>query len=107
MVRNDHRLLLVHAHPDDESINNAASMAKYVAEGAHVTLITCTLGEEGEILVPELAHLASDQDDALGKQRIGELADAMAVLGVTDHRFLGGAGHFRDSGMEWDEQVGS
>ena len=39
-------------------------MARYAAEGAHVTLVTCTLGEEGEILVPELAHLASDQDDA-------------------------------------------
>lgn len=41
------RLLLVHAHPDDESINNGATMAKYVAEGAHVTLVTCTLGERG------------------------------------------------------------
>ena len=48
------RLLLVHAHPDDETINNGATMARYVAEGAHVTLLTCTLGEEGEILVPEL-----------------------------------------------------
>ena len=45
------RLLLVHAHPDDETINNGASMAKYVDEGAHVTLVTCTLGEEGEILL--------------------------------------------------------
>ena len=69
------RLLLVHAHPDDETIGNGATMAKYVAEGAHVTLVTCTLGEEGEILVPELAHLAADQDDALGEHRIGELAD--------------------------------
>ncbi len=47
------RLLLVHAHPDDESINNGATMAAYVARGAHVTLVTCTRGEEGEILVPE------------------------------------------------------
>ena len=60
------RLLLVHAHPDDETINNGATMAQYAAEGAHVTLVTCTLGEEGEVLVPELAHLAADQDDALG-----------------------------------------
>ena len=50
-------------------------MAQYVAEGAHVTLVTCTLGEEGEVLVPELAHLAADQDDQLGQHRIGELAD--------------------------------
>jgi N-acetyl-1-D-myo-inositol-2-amino-2-deoxy-alpha-D-glucopyranoside deacetylase len=93
------RVLFVHAHPDDETIATGATMAKYAAEGAHVTLVTCTLGEEGEILVPELAHLAADRDDRLGEYRIGELADAMAVLGVTDHRFLGGAGRWRDSGM--------
>ncbi|MDX3238291.1 N-acetyl-1-D-myo-inositol-2-amino-2-deoxy-alpha-D-glucopyranoside deacetylase [Streptomyces sp. ME03-5709C] len=93
------RLLLVHAHPDDESINNGATMAKYAAEGAHVTLVTCTLGEEGEVIPPELAHLAPGRDDALGTHRIGELADAMVQLGVTDHRFLGGPGRFRDSGM--------
>src|SRR5215475_10854488 len=93
------RLLLVHAHPDDESINNGATMAKYAAEGALVTLVTCTLGEEGEVIPPELAHLAADRDDALGPHRIGELASAMAELGVTDHRFLGGPGRYRDSGM--------
>ncbi len=94
------RLLAVHAHPDDETIGNGATMAKYVDEGAHVTLVTCTLGEEGEVLVPELAHLAADRDDGLGQHRIGELASAMKLLGVTDHRFLGGAGRFRDSGMD-------
>jgi N-acetyl-1-D-myo-inositol-2-amino-2-deoxy-alpha-D-glucopyranoside deacetylase len=93
------RVLFVHAHPDDETIATGATMAKYAADGARVTLVTCTLGEEGEILVPELAHLAADRDDRLGEHRIGELADAMAVLGVTDHRFLGGAGRWRDSGM--------
>jgi N-acetyl-1-D-myo-inositol-2-amino-2-deoxy-alpha-D-glucopyranoside deacetylase len=93
------RLLLVHAHPDDETIGTGATMAKYAKEGAHVTLITCTLGEEGEILVPELAHLAADRDGGLGDYRIGELAAAMAALGVTDHRFLGGPGRWRDSGM--------
>jgi N-acetyl-1-D-myo-inositol-2-amino-2-deoxy-alpha-D-glucopyranoside deacetylase len=103
----DRRLLLVHAHPDDESINNGATMAKYVAEGAHVTLVTCTLGEEGEILVPEIEHLASHADDGLGEHRIGELAAAMEALGVTDHRFLGGAGRFRDSGMVWDDDGGA
>ncbi|PWI43943.1 N-acetyl-1-D-myo-inositol-2-amino-2-deoxy-alpha-D-glucopyranoside deacetylase [Streptomyces sp. ICBB 8177] len=93
------RLLLVHAHPDDESINNGATMAKYAAEGAHVTLVTCTLGEEGEIVPPRLAHLAADRDDTLGAYRAGELAAAMRELGVTDHRFLGGPGRYRDSGM--------
>jgi N-acetyl-1-D-myo-inositol-2-amino-2-deoxy-alpha-D-glucopyranoside deacetylase len=97
------RLLLVHAHPDDETISTGATMAKYAAEGAHVTLVTCTLGEEGEVLVPDLAHLASDREDALGPQRIAERKQAMAELGVTDYRFLGGAGRFRDTGMEWGE----
>jgi N-acetyl-1-D-myo-inositol-2-amino-2-deoxy-alpha-D-glucopyranoside deacetylase len=99
----DQRLLLVHAHPDDETLNNGATMAKYVARGTSVTLVTCTLGEEGEVLVPDLAHLAADHDDELGRHRITELANAMRELGVTDHRFLGGPGHFRDSGMVWGE----
>ncbi|WP_405890080.1 N-acetyl-1-D-myo-inositol-2-amino-2-deoxy-alpha-D-glucopyranoside deacetylase [Streptomyces sp. NBC_00133] len=98
------RLLLVHAHPDDESINNGATMALYAATGAQVTLVTCTLGEEGEVIPPDLAHLAPDRDDRLGPHRIGELAAAMKELGVTDHRFLGGVGRFRDSGMMGVEQ---
>ncbi|MEY9963267.1 N-acetyl-1-D-myo-inositol-2-amino-2-deoxy-alpha-D-glucopyranoside deacetylase [Streptacidiphilus sp. MAP12-16] len=93
------RLLLVHAHPDDESIGNGATMARYAAEGAHVTLVTCTLGEEGEVIGEELAHLAADRDDTLGVHRIDELAAAMRELGVSDHRFLGGPGRYRDSGM--------
>ncbi|WP_196788580.1 N-acetyl-1-D-myo-inositol-2-amino-2-deoxy-alpha-D-glucopyranoside deacetylase [Motilibacter rhizosphaerae] len=93
------RLLLVHAHPDDETIGNGATMATYAAAGTHVTLLTCTLGEEGEVLVPELAHLAAGRDDTLGQHRAGELAGAMEALGVRDSRFLGGAGRFRDSGM--------
>ena len=99
----DRRLLLVHAHPDDETINNGVTMARYVAEGAQVTLVTCTLGEEGEVLVPELEHLAADQTDQLGRHRIGELAAAMDELGVTDHRFLGGPGKYRDTGMIYDD----
>jgi N-acetyl-1-D-myo-inositol-2-amino-2-deoxy-alpha-D-glucopyranoside deacetylase len=99
----DRRLMLVHAHPDDETINNGVTMARYVAEGAHVTLITCTLGEEGEVLVPELTHLAADQTDQLGPHRIGELDAAMEELGVTDHRFLGGPGRYRDTGMIYDD----
>jgi len=94
----------VHAHPDDETINNGVTMARYVDEGAQVTLVTCTLGEEGEVLVPELAHLAADQTDGLGRHRIDELAAAMAELGVTDHRFLGGPGRYRDTGMVYDDE---
>ena len=104
MTRMDQRLMLVHAHPDDETIGQGATMASYAARGTQVTLVTCTLGEEGEVLVPELADLASDRDDTLGQHRITELANAMRELGVTDHRFLGGAGRFRDTGMVWHEQ---
>ncbi|MFB9463697.1 N-acetyl-1-D-myo-inositol-2-amino-2-deoxy-alpha-D-glucopyranoside deacetylase [Streptomyces cinereospinus] len=90
------RLLLVHAHPDDESINNGATMARYAAEGAQVTLVTCTLGERGEVIPPGLAHLTGA---ALGEYRRRELAAAMRELGVEDFRLLGGAGRYRDSGM--------
>ena len=94
------RVLLVHAHPDDETINNGATMAMYAALGASVTLVTCTRGEEGEVLIPELAHLAASATDSLGQHRITELALAMKELGVTDHRFLGAdAKLYRDSGM--------
>jgi N-acetyl-1-D-myo-inositol-2-amino-2-deoxy-alpha-D-glucopyranoside deacetylase len=93
------RLLLVHAHPDDESIGTGATMARYAARGARVTLVTCTLGELGEIIPPALAHLAEGDGSRLGEYRIGELAAACAELGVTDHRFLGGPGRWRDSGM--------
>ncbi|MGW3991456.1 N-acetyl-1-D-myo-inositol-2-amino-2-deoxy-alpha-D-glucopyranoside deacetylase [Streptomyces sp. NPDC004830] len=90
------RLLLVHAHPDDESINNGATMARYAAEGAQVTLVTCTLGERGEVIPPGLAHLSGA---ALGRHRRRELAEAMQALGVRDVRLLGGAGRYSDSGM--------
>jgi len=92
-------MVLVHAHPDDESISTGATMARYAADGCHVTLVTCTLGEEGEIHVPELAQLEAAQADQLGGYRIAELDRACTALGVTDHRFLGGGGRYRDSGM--------
>ena len=88
------RLLLVHAHPDDESIATGGVMAKYAAEGAEVTLVTCTRGEQGEIVPPDLRHLGTGK--ALADVRVEELAAAMRVLGVTDHRFLG---PYEDSGM--------
>lgn len=92
--------MLVHAHPDDETINNGITMAHYRALGHQVTLVTCTRGEEGEVLVAELAHLASDKEDGLGRHREGELADAMAILGIEDFRFLGHPDRsYRDSGM--------
>ncbi len=88
----DRRMVLVHAHPDDEAIATGATMAKYAAEGAHVTLVTCTRGEEGEIVAADLEQHAA----TLGAYREGELAAACAALGVEDQRFLG---PYRDSGM--------
>jgi N-acetyl-1-D-myo-inositol-2-amino-2-deoxy-alpha-D-glucopyranoside deacetylase len=98
------RLLFVHAHPDDEVIGSGIAMGKYVRAGHQVTLVTCTLGEEGEVVVPELANLDSAHDDQLGAHRQGELAKAMQILGITDHRQLGEPGRYRDSGMMGTEQ---
>lgn len=92
----ERRLLLVHAHPDDESINNGATMARYVAEGTRVTLVTCTLGEHGEVIPPGLGHLTGR---ALAEHRLGELTEAMRAVGVTDFRRLAGDGRYTDSGM--------
>ena len=68
------RLMLVHAHPDDESIGNGATMARYVGEGAAVTLVTCTLGEEGEVLVGDL------EGEAAGQMFRGELDEVVKAL---------------------------
>ncbi|TQM02355.1 N-acetyl-1-D-myo-inositol-2-amino-2-deoxy-alpha-D-glucopyranoside deacetylase [Pseudonocardia kunmingensis] len=94
------RLLLVHAHPDDETLATGGTIARYAAEpDTAVTLVTCTLGEQGEVIPAELAELAPERGDQLGGYRIGELAAACSALGVRDHRFLGGPGRWRDSGM--------
>lgn len=94
------RLLFVHAHPDDETIMTGATIAHYVSRGAQVQVITCTLGEEGEVIGDQWAKLAVDHADQLGGYRVGELTAALAALGVDRPRYLGGAGRWRDSGME-------
>jgi len=96
--------MLVHAHPDDETIGTGVTMAKYAAEGADVCLVTCTLGEEGEVLVDDLLHLAAEHQDDLGPHRLRELDEAMAALKVTDYVRLGGDGRYRDSGMAYDDR---
>lgn len=98
-MSSDRRLLLVHAHPDDETITTGVTIAAHVAAGDQVTVVTCTLGEEGEILLDDLQQLASPYGDQLGGHRMHEMAAAMRALGVTDQRFLGGPGRYRDSGM--------
>ena len=97
------RLLFVHAHPDDESLNNGATIAHYIAAGAHVRVVTCTLGEEGEVIGDRWAELAVDRADQLGGYRIGELTPALRALGISEPIYLGGAGRWRDSGMAGTE----
>ncbi|MFI1911746.1 N-acetyl-1-D-myo-inositol-2-amino-2-deoxy-alpha-D-glucopyranoside deacetylase [Nocardia sp. NPDC020380] len=92
-------LLLVHAHPDDESITTGGTIALYRKRGVPVTVVTCTLGEEGEVIGEEYAQLVNDQADQLGGYRIAELTRALAELDAAAPRFLGGAGRWRDSGM--------
>ncbi|GAB3649492.1 PIG-L family deacetylase [Glycomyces tarimensis] len=93
-------ILFVHAHPDDETVGTGATLAHYAARpDAHVTVVTCTLGEEGEVRVPELAMLAATEADQLGGFRYWEYRHATEALGVTDTHFLGGVGRWRDSGM--------
>lgn len=93
------RLLAVHAHPDDESITMGGTLARYADSGVAVTLVTATLGEEGEVIGEELQGLVSDRADQLGGYRYTELRAACAALGIIDRRLLGGIGAFRDSGM--------
>jgi N-acetyl-1-D-myo-inositol-2-amino-2-deoxy-alpha-D-glucopyranoside deacetylase len=93
------RLLFVHAHPDDESLTTGATIAHYAAQGATVRVVTCTLGEEGEVIGDRWTQLAVDAADQLGGYRIAELTTALAALGAGEPIFLGGAGRWRDSGM--------
>ncbi len=94
------RLLFVHAHPDDETLTTGGTIAHYIARGADVHVVTCTLGEEGEVIGERYAQLAVGAADQLGGYRISELTTALAALGVGEPNFLGGPGHWRDSGME-------
>jgi N-acetyl-1-D-myo-inositol-2-amino-2-deoxy-alpha-D-glucopyranoside deacetylase len=100
------RLLFVHAHPDDETLTTGATIAHYTARGADVRVVTCTLGEEGEVIGERWAGLAVDGADQLGGYRIGELSAALRELGVGEPTFLGGAGRWRDSGMAGTPQRG-
>ncbi|WP_225725101.1 MULTISPECIES: N-acetyl-1-D-myo-inositol-2-amino-2-deoxy-alpha-D-glucopyranoside deacetylase [unclassified Nocardia] len=92
-------LLLVHAHPDDESITTGGTIAHYRMRGIPVHVVTCTLGEEGEVIGEQWAGLVAAQADQLGGYRILELTRALAALDAAPPRFLGGAGRWRDSGM--------
>ena len=91
------RLLAVHAHPDDETLATGVALAQHRRWGDEVHVVTATLGEEGEVIPPELAHLEGEH--GLVEVRRAELDAAMGILGVR-HHFLGGdPPSWRDSGM--------
>ena len=88
------RLMVVRAHPDDESSATGGILARYAAQGVSTGVVICTGGEEGEVLDPDL-----DPEEAkprLGDIRKAELEAATKILGVRELRMLG----YRDSGME-------
>ena len=93
------RVMAVHAHPDDETILTGGTLALLAAAGANVINVTCTLGEEGEIIGDLWQGLAAAQADQLGGYRAAELGNALGALGVAAGPvFLGGvvAGLQRD-----------
>ena len=100
-----HGILAVHAHPDDESIWTGLLLAKARRLGQEVTNVTCTLGEEGEVIGEKYARLVVESQRAggtglLGGYRVAELQRALRVLGISHGPLLlGGAGRWRDSGM--------
>lgn len=99
------RLVAVHAHPDDETLATGLTLAHHVEAGDVVHVVTCTLGEEGEVITPAHADLEGHGEE-LAEHRRGELAAAMRRLGV-QHHFLGGASpRWRDSGMAGSQAAG-
>ena len=95
------RIVAVHAHPDDEAIWTGGLLADAAERGADVTVVTCTLGEQGEVIGETYQGLVADAADQLGGLRIAELRESLRHLGVRGE-FLGGAGRWRDSGMVGD-----
>ncbi|MGO3360898.1 MAG: N-acetyl-1-D-myo-inositol-2-amino-2-deoxy-alpha-D-glucopyranoside deacetylase [Corynebacterium sp.] len=93
------RITAVHAHPDDESLWTGMALSNWARRGAEVTVVTCTLGEEGEVIGDKYADLVSEARDILGGYRIAELQRALGALGLGRPEFLGGPGRWRDSGM--------
>jgi N-acetyl-1-D-myo-inositol-2-amino-2-deoxy-alpha-D-glucopyranoside deacetylase len=106
------RVLFVHAHPDDETIDTGGTLATLIDRGAQVTVLTCTRGERGEVIPADLKP-ALESPAALAALRMRELDAAMKILGVTDHRYLGddtarwsgtAQREYVDSGMRWGKR---
>ena len=83
-MRDARHAMFLHAHPDDESSKGAGTMARYAKEGARVTVVTFTDGGQGDILNPALKQQPEVLDDLVAVRQ-QELAEALRILGVTDH----------------------
>ncbi|WKD60857.1 1D-myo-inositol 2-acetamido-2-deoxy-alpha-D-glucopyranoside deacetylase [Corynebacterium ciconiae DSM 44920] len=94
-------VMAVHAHPDDEAIWTGGLLAHLARRGANVIVVTCTLGEQGEVIGEPYQNLVADHADQLGGFRIRELSASLAALGVRGVH-LGAVGQWRDSGMAGD-----
>ena len=108
MIIDGRRVVFLHAHPDDETLSTGVLLAELAANGRQVAVVTATRGERGAVVPGPLSALAGTPQ--LVEHRLGELAGALAELGVTDHVFLGtppareaGASprRYSDSGMRW------
>src|SRR5258707_12522421 len=98
------RLLFVHAHPDDETLTNGVTIAHYVGRGAQVQVVTCTLGEEGEVIGDQWAQLAVEHADQLGGPPTGKATPPLPPLGGTRPHNPRGPRRGRDAGLAAAEE---
>lgn len=104
-------VMAVHAHPDDETLWTGLVLAKARRLGHEVAVVTCTLGEEGEVIGEKYQALVDAQQyehgtGMLGGYRIAELQRALSALGIQHGpNLLGGCGAWRDSGMEGSDSI--
>jgi LmbE family N-acetylglucosaminyl deacetylase len=92
-------MMAVHAHPDDEASSTGGVLASYAAQGIRTVVVTCTNGEFGDAQGGVKPGQDGHDERAVAQQRLAELRESCAILGVTDLEVLG----YHDSGMpDWD-----
>ena len=92
-------MMAVHAHPDDEASSTGGVLATYAAQGIRTVVVTCTNGEFGDAQGGVKPGQDGHDEREVARQRLAELRESCAILGVTNLELLG----YHDSGMpEWD-----
>ena len=92
-------MMAVHAHPDDEASSTGGVLAAYSAQGIRTVVVTCTNGEFGDAPGGIKPGQAGHDEQEVARQRLAELRESCAILGVTNLELLG----YHDSGMpDWD-----